>query len=148
MADFAIIDNELVVNRVRAEPSFGLARGWVQCDPDVAIGWTYRGGYFDRPEQSLEAAKEALRDDVHSRLRRLSSNNSWEYIIANLAIAVASLPEASGVNTNAAGALMDVAGDMERVVAAHARAEALFEEISTSHDHSQLSSINTGAGWP
>lgn len=45
----AIIEDGTVVNVVLADAQFALSNGWVECQDDVEIGWTYADGVFAAP---------------------------------------------------------------------------------------------------
>lgn len=50
---YAIIENNLVVNNVVANPDYASEQGWVLLPEGVSIGWSYINGNFidERPVQ-------------------------------------------------------------------------------------------------
>lgn len=64
--NYAIIENNLVINIALAEPDFAKQQGWIACPEDVSIGWSYIDGQFIEPppfdysEQNKAQAKQLL----------------------------------------------------------------------------------------
>lgn len=46
MPNYAVIENEKVVNTVVADPDFAAAQGWVELIGGAGIGWSYTDGQF------------------------------------------------------------------------------------------------------
>ena len=48
---YAIIENNVVVNVVVAEPEYAAEKGWIEC-PEAGPKWTYADGVFTPPPAS------------------------------------------------------------------------------------------------
>jgi hypothetical protein len=46
MPNYAIVENNLVVNAVVAEPDYALEQGWILLPENAGIGWSYENGNF------------------------------------------------------------------------------------------------------
>jgi len=46
MPNYAVIENNLVVNAVVAEPDYALEQGWILLPENAGIGWSYENGNF------------------------------------------------------------------------------------------------------
>lgn len=46
MPNYAIIENNKVVNTVAADPDFAAAQGWVELTNNAGVGWDYVNGQF------------------------------------------------------------------------------------------------------
>lgn len=49
MNNYAVIENEIVVNVVVAEPEYAKQQGWVELTGSVGAGWGYVNGQFVPP---------------------------------------------------------------------------------------------------
>jgi hypothetical protein len=46
MPNYAVVENNLVVNTVVAEPDYALEQGWILLSENAGIGWSYENGNF------------------------------------------------------------------------------------------------------
>jgi hypothetical protein len=47
--NYAIIENQVVINIALADPEYAQSQGWVEATGDVSIGWGYVDGQFVPP---------------------------------------------------------------------------------------------------
>jgi hypothetical protein len=80
MPNYAVIENNLVVNAVVAEPDYALQQGWILLPENAGIGWSYENGNFvdNRPipetpvapptptKEELLAQLTALQEQIQS----------------------------------------------------------------------------------
>lgn len=59
--DYAIIENNKVINVAVADPEFASEQGWVLLEPGYGIGCQYIDGQFLPPPRDIEAEWEAVR---------------------------------------------------------------------------------------
>lgn len=70
---YAIIENNVVVNKVLAEPEFAQAQGWVPLPEGVDIGWTYDGNTATPPEPVvIEQPPAPTKEELLAQLQALS----------------------------------------------------------------------------
>jgi hypothetical protein len=71
---YAIIENNTVVNVVLADAQFALSNGWVECQNDVEIGWTYADGVFTPPpEPEVVAPPAPTKEELLAELQVLTA---------------------------------------------------------------------------
>ena len=46
MPNYAVVENNLVVNAVISEPDYALQQGWILLPENAGIGWSYENGNF------------------------------------------------------------------------------------------------------
>lgn len=59
--DYAIIQDNKVINIAVAEPDYAAEQGWVLLEGGAGIGWQYVDGEFLPPPRDIEAEWEAVR---------------------------------------------------------------------------------------
>ena len=52
---YAVVDGDMVVNTVVADPQYAEQQGWIAAHRDVCIGWSYIDGEFvdNRPKPEI-----------------------------------------------------------------------------------------------
>jgi hypothetical protein len=75
MPNFAIIQDEKVVNTVVAEADFAAEQGWVELTGVVCIGWDYVDGQFvdNRPVPEVVAPPAPTKEELLAQLNALSA---------------------------------------------------------------------------
>jgi len=75
MPNFAIIQDEKVVNTVVAEADFAAEQGWVELTGVVGIGWDYVNGQFvdNRPVPEVVTPPAPTREELLAQLNALSA---------------------------------------------------------------------------
>ena len=75
MPNFAIIENEKVVNVVVAEEDYAAAQGWVALSGRAGIGWDYIDGQFvdNRPKPVVVARPAPTKEELLAQLNALSA---------------------------------------------------------------------------
>lgn len=76
MIKYAIIESGKIINTVISDSDYALSQGWVECDQDVGIGWSYIDGQFidERPAPDPEPAPTApTKEDLLAQLQALQA---------------------------------------------------------------------------
>jgi hypothetical protein len=71
MPNYAVVENNLVVNAVVAEPDYALQQGWILLPENAGIGWSYENGNFvdHRPVSEAPPAPPApTKEDLLAQL--------------------------------------------------------------------------------
>ena len=70
---YAIIENNVVVNKVLADAEFAQEQGWVLLHEGVDIGWTYDGKNATPPEPVvIEQPPAPTKEELLAQLQALS----------------------------------------------------------------------------
>ena len=70
---YAIIENNVVVNKVLADADFAAEQGWVTLPEGVDIGWTYDGETATPPEPVvIEPTSAPTKEELLAQLQALS----------------------------------------------------------------------------
>jgi hypothetical protein len=78
MAIYAVIENEVVVNKCVAEPDDPKPNNWVLCDGPAEIGWRYADGSFI--DTKPEVSAEDLAADVRGSRDYLLKISDWTQV--------------------------------------------------------------------
>lgn len=75
MPNFAIIENEKVVNAVVAEPDYAAEQGWIELTGLTGIDWDYINGQFvdNRPVPEVVAPPAPTKEELLAQLNALSA---------------------------------------------------------------------------
>lgn len=73
MLNYAIIENELVINTVIADEQYAQSQGWVLLTNNAGIGWSYKNGQFIEP---LPTAQE-IQAQNKTQATTLLSQTDW-----------------------------------------------------------------------
>ena len=71
MPNYAVVENNLVVNAVVAESDYALQQGWILLPENAGIGWSYENGNFvdNRPvPEALPAPPTPSKDELLAQL--------------------------------------------------------------------------------
>jgi hypothetical protein len=86
---YAIIENGAVSNVAIADAAFAQSMGWVECLPEVSIGWLYSSGEFTAPPEQPGPVPESV-DNAQAREALIRSGIS----IATVDAAIQAIPDA------------------------------------------------------
>jgi len=73
MPNFAIIQNEKVVNAVVAEADYAATQGWVELTGSAGIGWDYINGQFVDNRPVPEPAPAPTKEQLLAELQALTA---------------------------------------------------------------------------
>jgi hypothetical protein len=86
---YAIVDDGKVTNVAVATAAFAQEVGWIECPPEVAIGWVYNNGEFTAPPEQPAPVPEAV-DNAQAREALIRSGIS----ITTVDTAIQAIPDA------------------------------------------------------
>lgn len=71
---YAVIENNIVTNKVLADPEFAASQGWIPLPDGVDIGWTYDGVAAIPPDQSvIKNSAAPTKEELLAQLQALQS---------------------------------------------------------------------------
>jgi len=71
---YAVIENNIVVNKVLADAEFAAEQGWVELPNEVEIGWTYDGVNATPPEPVvIEQPPAPTKEQLLAQLQALTA---------------------------------------------------------------------------
>jgi hypothetical protein len=75
MPNFAIIENEKVVNTVVADHAYAAEQGWVELSGEASIGWDYVNGQFvdNRPAPIYTTPPVPTKEELLAQLQALQA---------------------------------------------------------------------------
>lgn len=73
MPNFAIIENEKVVNTVVAEADYASEQGWVELTGNAGIDWDYINGQFVDNRPAPEPAQAPTKEELLAQLQALQT---------------------------------------------------------------------------
>lgn len=76
MIKYAVIENGKIINTVISDSDYALSQGWVECDQDVGIGWSYVDCQFvdERPVPDPEPAHASpTKEELLAQLQALQA---------------------------------------------------------------------------
>ena len=76
MKNYAIIENQLVVNVAVADQEFAQSQGWIELVDGAGIGWSYINGQFIAPPQP-QPTPEEIQAANKSQAEQLLKDTDW-----------------------------------------------------------------------
>jgi len=75
MPNYAIVENDAVVNVVLADEVYAAEHGWVFCPDGVGIGWGYASGQFvdNRPQPEVVTPPAPTKEQLMAELAVLTA---------------------------------------------------------------------------
>lgn len=71
---YAVIENNIVTNKVLSDPEFAASQGWILLPDGVDIGWTYDGTTATPPEPAVfESPVAPTKEELLAQLQALQS---------------------------------------------------------------------------
>ena len=80
-ANYAVIENNLVINNVVSEPEYAAEQGWVLIPEGVGIGWLYANGNFINENLPVIDAKNRIKDDIAALEAEITPRRTREAIL-------------------------------------------------------------------
>lgn len=72
MGKYAILENNLIVNVIEAEPSYAQQHGLLEVTGNVGIGWTFDGNAFGEPAP-VSLPEQPTKEDLAAQLQALQA---------------------------------------------------------------------------
>lgn len=79
MIKYAVIENGKIINTVISDSDYALSQGWVECDKNAGIGWSYINGQFideriyPEPDPEPAPTKENLLAQIQALQAQIAS---------------------------------------------------------------------------
>lgn len=77
MARYAIIENSIATNVVKAEPEFAASQGWIAAPAHVGLGWGYDNGTWSKPVAPIPTADEVNQERDHRIPSDFADDKYW-----------------------------------------------------------------------
>ena len=74
MPNYAIIENNAIVNTVVAEPDYAAAQGWISLPEGAGIGWVFDGQKWDNPNKPTT---EQIAENVRFQRNSILAATDW-----------------------------------------------------------------------
>ena len=79
--DYAVIENNLVVNIVISEHEYAAGQGWVLASEGVGIGWSYIDGNFINENIPVIDVKDKIKADIAALEATITPRRTREAIL-------------------------------------------------------------------
>lgn len=74
--NYAILENDLVVNTSVADPEYAQSQGWIELTNDAGIGWSYIDGQFIAPAPP-QPTPEEIQQQNKTTASQLLADTDW-----------------------------------------------------------------------
>lgn len=82
MNNYAVIDNNLVVNIVVSESEYAAEQGWILMPEGAGIGWSYIDGAFINENIPIIDVKDKIKADIAALEATITPRRTREAILA------------------------------------------------------------------
>jgi len=72
MGKYAILENDLIINIIEADPSYAEQNGLLEVTGNVGIGWTFENGEFVEPTPE-PPPKQTNKEELMLQLQQLQT---------------------------------------------------------------------------